>query len=82
MPSTNLPPESRSSDAAAPAVMAGSRVAKFVTQLASRTRVLSVAACARATHTSMALPGVSAMPTRSHPCSSPSRTMRATSAGS
>ena len=62
--------------------MAGSRVARLVTQLASRTRVVSVAAWVRATQTSIALPGVSAIPTRSQPCDSPSRTMRSTSAGS
>jgi hypothetical protein len=62
--------------------MAGSRVERFVTQLASRTRVLSVAAWASATQTSIALPGVSAIPTRSQPWASPSRTMRSTKTGS
>jgi len=61
------PPEERSTDAAAEAVMDGWRVTRFVTQVASRTREVAEAASVMATHGSMALPGVSAMPTMSKP---------------
>src|SRR5207247_3099270 len=69
------PPEAASTDAAAEAVMAGWRVTRFVTHVASRTREVAEAASVIAIHGSMALPGVSAMPTMSKPCSSPRHAM-------
>src|SRR5215467_496982 len=75
------PPEAMSTDAAADAVMAGWRVTRFVTHVASRTREVAEAASVIATHGSMALPGVSAMPTMSKPCSSPRRAMRSVYSG-
>src|SRR5262245_36030143 len=75
------PPAATSTDAAADAVMAGWRVSRLVTQLARRTRWLAPAARVMATHRSMALPGVSATPTRSKPRSSPSRTIRVVYSG-
>ncbi len=80
-PRISRPPLSASTEAAAPAVMAGARVTKLVTHAASETRSVRSAARASATHTSIALPGVSAMPTRSQPRDSPSDTMRAVYAG-
>src|SRR5438309_1293654 len=65
-----------STDAAAPAVIAGWRVARLVTQAARPTRSVRVAARVSATQRSIALPGVSAMPRRSQPSRSASRAMR------
>ncbi len=75
------PPEARSTDAAADAVMDGWRLTRLVTQVASRTRDVAETASVIATHGSIALPGVSAMPTMSKPCSSPRRAMRAVYSG-
>src|SRR5437762_450713 len=75
------PPETASTEAAAPAVIAGWRDEKFVTQAARPTRSVRVAASVSATHGSIALPGVSAMPTRSQPRRSPSVAMRAVYSG-
>src|ERR1700746_2898342 len=49
--------------------------------VASWTREVAEAARVMATHGSMALPGVSAMPTMSKPCSSPRRAMRSVYSG-
>jgi hypothetical protein len=49
--------------------------------VASRAREVAEAASVIATHGSMALPGVSAMPTMSKPCSSPRRAMRTVYSG-
>ena len=73
MPRMVRPPEARSAEAAAEAVMDGWRVTRFVTHVASRTRVVAAMASVMATHGSMALPGVSAIPTMSKPYSSPRR---------
>src|SRR6267378_7843541 len=70
-----------STDAAAPAVIAGWRVARLVTQAARPTRWVRVAARVSATQRSIALPGVSAMPRRSHPSRSASPAMRAVYSG-
>ncbi len=70
------PSEAASTEAAADAVMDGCRETRFVTQVASRMRDVAAAARVMATHASMALPGVSAMPTMSKPYSSPRRAMR------
>jgi hypothetical protein len=50
MPSRRRPPETSSTEAAAPAVIAGWRVARFVTQAARPTRAVRVAASVSATH--------------------------------
>ena len=63
MPSTARPGASRSSDAIEAADTAGCRVARFVTQSATRARRVSAATSVAATHGSIALPGVSAIPT-------------------
>jgi hypothetical protein len=75
------PPAAASTEAAAEAVIDGWRVTRLVTQVASATRDVAAAASVMATHGSSALPGVSAMPTRSKPVSSPSRAMRAVYSG-
>ena len=75
------PPAATSTEAAAEAVMEGCRVTRLVTQVARRTREVAAAAMVMATHGSSALPGVSAMPTRSKPSSSPRRAMRAVYSG-
>src|SRR5229473_339362 len=75
------PPAARSTEAAAEAVIDGWRVTRLVTHVASRTREVAAAARVMATHGSSALPGVSAMPTRSKPSSSPRRAMRAVYSG-
>jgi len=66
---------------AADAVMEGWRVTRLVTHVARVTRDVAAAASVMATHGSSALPGVSAMPTRSKPRSSPRRAMRAVYSG-
>lgn len=76
-PSMNRPPHTAASDVAADAVTSGWRETKLVTQAASGTRSVCAAATPSATHRSMALPGVSAMPTRSKPRRSPSAAIRA-----
>src|SRR5262249_17548720 len=81
MPSTLRLPETTSTDAAADAVTEGCRVTRLVTHVASRMREVAEAAMVMATHGSMALPGVSAMPTMSKPCSSPRRAMRSVYSG-
>src|SRR5215831_1457656 len=81
MPSTLRPPETTSTEAAADAVTEGWRVTRLVTHVARRTREVTAAARAMATHGSMALPGVSAMPTMSKPCASPRRAMRSVYSG-
>src|SRR5262249_11038491 len=81
MPSTLGPPETTSTDAAADAVTEGCRVTRLVTHVARRTREVTAAARVMATHGSMALPGVSAMPTMSKPCASPRRAMRSVYSG-
>src|SRR5215510_1324748 len=81
MPSTLRLPETTSTDAAADAVTEGCRVTRLVTHVASRMREVAEAAMVMATHGSMALPGVSAMPTMSKPCSSPRRAMRTVYSG-
>ncbi len=81
MPRMVRPSAAASTEAAAEAVMAGCRVTRLVTHVASRTRDVAAAAIVMATHGSRALPGVSAMPTRSKPSSSPSRAMRAVYSG-
>ena len=75
------PPAAASTEAAAEAVIDGWRVTRLVTQVASATRDVAAAASVMATHGSSALPGVSAMPTRSKPSSSPRRAMRAVYSG-
>src|SRR5215831_7074930 len=81
MPSTLRPPETTSTEAAADAVTEGWRVTRLVTHVARRTREVTAAARVMATHGSMALPGVSAMPTMSKPCASPRRAMRSVYSG-
>src|SRR5215471_11901954 len=81
MPSTLRPPETTSTEAAADAVTEGCRVTRLVTHVARRTREVAAAARVMATHGSMALPGVSAMPTMSKPCSSPRRAIRSVYSG-
>src|SRR5215469_17027665 len=81
MPSTLRPPETTSTDAAADAVTEGCRVTRLVTHVASGMCEVTEAAKVMATHGSMALPGVSAMPTMSKPWSSPRRAMRSVYSG-
>src|SRR5215469_18339927 len=81
MPSTLRPPETTSTDAAADAVTEGCRVTRLVTHVASGMCEVTEAAKVMATHGSMALPGVSAMPTMSKPCASPRRAMRSVYSG-
>ena len=64
-PSTVRPGASRSTDAIEAAATAGWRVTRFVTQTATRARCVSVARSVVATQGSIAMPGVSAMPTMS-----------------
>ncbi len=81
-PRMNRPPLAASSDAAADAVTSGCREMRFVTHAASVTRSVHAAAMPSATHRSIALPGVSATPTRSKPRRSPSVAIRVVYAGS
>ena len=62
MPSTQRPSARRSSEAIEAAETAGWRVTRFVTQSATRARSHASATIVAATHGSIALPGVSAMP--------------------
>jgi len=61
------PGASRSSEAIAAADAAGCRDSRLLTQSATRARPVSCAIIVAATHGSIALPGVSAMPTMSKP---------------
>jgi hypothetical protein len=81
-PSTTRSGASRSTDAAAVAVIAGCRVVTLVTHSATLARWVFWAATVVATHASMALPGVSAIPTIAKPSASPSDAMRRVYSGS
>ncbi len=71
----------RSSEAIAAAKTAGWRDSRLVTHNAIRARSTVCATIVAATHGSIALPGVSAMPIRSKPCRSAEAAMRRTRSG-